>query len=95
MNTKLKLAGHPHADEDEPTLKHKVNLIVDERRRRTLGTVEKALLYFAEIGVTQVSIDELPNIHRSDLSFVLDWLKGEGLEVKQPRFSKRAWVLLG
>jgi len=78
--------------EEEQTLREKVNEIIDRRRRETLERVEKTIIYHAEMGGTQLHVDDLPGLHAADHKFVMKWLRSQGFKVVNPKFSTRAII---
>jgi len=89
-NAQLRIAGSSISEtREEPRLRDKVNAIIDKRRRDTVALIEKTIIFHAEVGGTQLHVDDLPNLHPADTAFVMKWLRDEGFRVTKPRFGGR------
>ena len=81
-------------EEAKASLRVRVNDIVDQRRKRTIELVGKAIVFYTEIGHTEIYLHDLPKIDDVDQMFVAAWLEGEGFRVTRKRFGGRPMVSL-
>jgi hypothetical protein len=93
-HAKLSILGGQQVAEETPTLREQLNVIVDERRQRTLESVKKTIVYHVELGATAIHFDEIPNVHGADAAFVAKWLEEQGFTLTKPRLGGRTKVVL-